>query len=73
MINYGSIQGTTSMKFPTPVKRTISGKQLLKMLRTKRRDRKRYKMRRDETCPFCDSGLKFKHCACYLNRNKINK
>ena len=23
------------------------------------------KVGRNETCPFCDSGLKFKHCECY--------
>ena len=28
----------------------------------KREDRK---VGRNEICPFCDSGLKFKHCECY--------
>ena len=23
------------------------------------------KVGRNEICPFCDSGLKFKHCECY--------
>ena len=23
------------------------------------------KVRRNEICPFCDSGLKFKHCECF--------
>lgn len=23
------------------------------------------KARRNEICPFCDSGLKFKHCECF--------
>lgn len=27
--------------------------------------REHLKVRRNETCPFCDSGLKFKHCECY--------
>lgn len=70
MINYDSIQGTTSLKFPNPVK-LPSFRQLLKMFRTNRHGRKRYKIRRDEICPYCDSDLKFKHCVCYRNRKRL--
>lgn len=30
--------------------------------------RKNKKVRRNEVCPFCNSGLKYKQCECYEHR-----
>jgi len=29
------------------------------------------KVGRNEICPYCDSGLKYKRCACYNRENNI--
>lgn len=29
------------------------------------------KVNRNSICPFCNSGLKFKNCKCYKERNNI--
>ena len=31
------------------------------------------KVGRNETCPFCSSGLKFKHCECYKTYGEQSK